>query len=266
MSFLEIWARVGLLILGLMTLLWAASLLLRDSSIVDIFWGLGFVISTWFYFAFTPEGYAGRKWLVSLMATLWGLRLSIYLLYRNWGKGEDYRYQRWRQQAGRAWWWQSYLRVFLLQGLLLWLISSPLLAAQVSPNPRHLTWLDVAGLAVWESGFVFEVVGDWQLARFKANHANRGKLYKSGLWRYTRHPNYFGDALQWWGFYLVAAAASGGWLTVFSPILMTFLLTRVSGVAMLERDLVHSKPGYQEYVANTNAFIPWFPGKKGNHS
>jgi steroid 5-alpha reductase family enzyme len=260
MEFLEAYKAAGALILGLMSAVWLVSLLLRDASIVDIFWGLGFVILAWAYYALTPDGYATRKLLLVALVTTWGLRLSLYILRRNWGKGEDYRYRRWREQAGDKWWWQSYFKVFLLQGLLLWIISAPLLAAQISSTPARLTVLDYLSLAVWGIGFFFEAVGDWQLSRFKANPANKGKLLTGGVWRYTRHPNYFGDAAQWWGYYLIALAAGGGW-TVFSPLLMTFLLVRVSGVRLLERALKESKPGYKEYAERTSAFVPWWPRK-----
>ncbi len=138
-----------------------------------------------------------------------------------------------RQAAGASWWWQSYLKVFVLQGVLMWLISAPLLAAQSGATPR-LTILDGLGALVWAIGFCFEAAGDWQLSRFKADPAHKGQVMNRGLWRYTRHPNYFGDASQWWGFFLIALAA-GGWITVLSPILMTFLLVRVSGKALLEK-------------------------------
>ncbi|HUV91862.1 MAG TPA: DUF1295 domain-containing protein, partial [Anaerolineales bacterium] len=229
---LSIYANAALVILGLMIALWLISLLLKDSSIVDIFWGTGFVITAWFYFFLTPDGFVARKWLIVILTTIWGLRLSIHILLRNWGHGEDYRYQQWRQEAGSNWWWRSFFKVFLLQGALMWIISAPLLAAQSNPNPARLIWLDYLGAILWGIGFFFEAVGDWQLARFRANPDNKGKLLNSGLWYYTRHPNYFGDAAQWWGFYLIAAAAGGYW-TIFSPIIMTLLLRRVSGVTML---------------------------------
>jgi steroid 5-alpha reductase family enzyme len=260
MSFISIFLFAGLFTLGLMTALWLLSLVLKDSSIVDIFWGTGFVILNGFYFVMTPEGFLTRKWLLSALVTLWGLRLSIYILYRNWGKGEDFRYQRWRESAQGQWWWRSFFKVFLLQGFLLWMISTPLLAAQYTSRTATLTWLDYSAIALWSIGFFFEAVGDFQLARFKANPDNRGKLLTSGLWRYTRHPNYFGDATQWWGFYAFSAAAGGYW-TVFSPILMTFLLLRVSGVSMLEKSLKDTKPGYERYVRSTSPFIPWFPNQ-----
>jgi steroid 5-alpha reductase family enzyme len=261
MSFIEIYAIAALVILGFMTAIWLASLILRDSSIVDVFWGTGFVVATWVYFALAADGFSARKWLISLLVTVWGLRLSFYILWRNWGKGEDFRYRKWRAEAGQAWWWQSFLKVFLLQGALLWIISAPLLAAQISATPDRLTPLDFLAIPVWALGFFFEAVGDWQLARFKADPANKGQVLDKGVWRYTRHPNYFGDATQWWAYYLVAAAARGFW-TVFSPLLMTALLLRVSGVALLEKTLTTTRPGYKEYVETTSAFIPWFPKKR----
>lgn len=260
MEFWNIYLSAGLLILGLMILLWAVSLKLRNSSIVDIFWGTGFVVSGWFYYFSTPTGDAGRKLLLIVLATIWGLRLSLYILWRNRGKPEDYRYQKWRQEEGATWWWKSFFRVFVLQGILMWIISTPLLAAQLSSTPAAFTALDILGLLVWLVGFFFEAVGDLQLARFKSDPANRGKLFDRGVWRYTRHPNYFGDSAQWWGYYLIALAG-GGWWSLFSPIVMTFFLLRVSGVALLEKDLKDAKPGYQDYIRKTSAFVPWFPKK-----
>jgi len=252
---------IGLLvILGCMTVLWLVSLYLKNSSIVDIFWGTGFVIANWVYFALSPDGFPLRKWLIGILVTIWGLRLSIYILWRNRGKPEDFRYRKWRQEAGNRWWWQSYFQVFLLQGLLLWIISAPLLVAQYSGLPDRLTVIDAVAVLFWAVGFFFESVGDWQLVRFKGDPANKGKVLDTGVWRYTRHPNYFGDAAQWWGYYLIGACA-GGWWTIFSPVLMTLLLLRVSGVALLEKTL-ETRPGYKEYVERTNAFIPWIPKKK----
>jgi steroid 5-alpha reductase family enzyme len=245
-------------IFGLVTVLWLVSLRLKDASIVDVFWGAGFVVLSWLYFGLTPDGFPLRKWLISIFTTIWGLRLSLRILLRNWGKPEDYRYKKWREEAGEKWWWQSYYRVFLLQGFLLLIISAPLLAAQISPTLDWLTTLDIIAVAVWLVGFFFETVGDWQLDRFKAKEANQGKVLRTGLWRYTRHPNYFGDAVQWWAYYLIAIAAGGYW-TFFSPIIMTELLTRVSGVKLLEETLTETKPGYREYVETTSPFVPWFP-------
>lgn len=258
MVFLQAYAIGALVILGLMAALWLISLALRNSSIVDIFWGAGFVLTNWVYFALTPEGFAGRKLLAAILVTVWGLRLSLYILLRNWGRPEDFRYRRWREENGPRWWWKSFLQVFLLQGLLMWVISAPLLAAQAGVQPGRLTVFDLLAVALWAIGFFFEAVGDLQMARFRANPANKGQVLNRGVWRYTRHPNYFGDATQWWAFYALAAIASGFW-TIFSPILMTGLLLRVSGVALLERTLKETKPGYREYVESTSAFVPWFP-------
>jgi len=260
MSLPAIYGITFLVILGLMILLWLVSLMLKNSSIVDIFWGTGFVISGWVYFALTPDGFWVRKLLLMILTTLWGLRLSLYILYRNWGKAEDFRYQVWRKEAGAAWWWRSFFKVFLLQGVLMWIISAPLLAAQFGSMPGRLTVLDYLGVAVWLIGFFFEAAGDLQLARFKANPSNKGKVMDRGVWRYTRHPNYFGDSAQWWGYYLIAAAG-GGWWTFFSSILMTLFLLRVSGVTLLEKTM-STRPGYKEYIESTSAFVPWFPKKK----
>ena len=260
MTFVTVYLSALAVILGLMALQWLVSLRIKNASIADIFWGAGFVISAWLFFALTPEGFSARKLLLCALVSLWGLRLSIYIFLRNRGKGEDFRYQKWRQENGAAWWWRSFFQVFALQGLLMWLISIPLLAAQWAPAPARLTALDFLGTALWAVGFFFEAVGDAQLSRFRAQPANKGRVLERGVWRYTRHPNYFGDAAQWWGFFLIAAAA-GGWWTVFSPALMTVLLLRVSGVALLEKTL-EAKPGYREYIERTSAFVPLPPRKK----
>ncbi|NMC11534.1 MAG: DUF1295 domain-containing protein [Chloroflexi bacterium] len=260
MAFLAVYLLGLAAIIGAMLLLWLISLLLKNSSIVDIFWGLGFVIVNWIYFTLTPDGFISRKLLIGLLVSLWGLRLSTHIFLRNLGKPEDYRYQKWRKENGSQWWWKSFFQVFLLQGLLLWIISAPLLAAQFTSQPEHLTWSDFVGVIVWLVGFYFEAMGDYQLSQFLSKPENKGKIMNKGVWRYTRHPNYFGDSAQWWGYYLIAASA-GGWWTIFSPIMMTFLLVRVSGVALLEKTM-ETRPGYKEYAEKTSAFIPWFPLKK----
>jgi len=246
-----------LLILACMTLLWLVSLLKKDASIVDIFWGLGFIIVGLFYFNLNPN-HSIRQPLVLTLVVIWGLRLALHILRRNWGRGEDPRYRMWREQAGKSFWWISYFKVFLLQGVVLWIVSWPLLAAQQSTKPLWAI-LDVCGIMLWSIGFFFEAIGDFQLARFKRNPENKGKVMRAGLWAYTRHPNYFGEAVIWWGFYAFALSTTSGWWTIISPLLMTFLLMRVSGVAMLEKSLVVMKPEYKSYIESTNAFFPWFP-------
>ncbi|MCB9437025.1 MAG: DUF1295 domain-containing protein [Anaerolineales bacterium] len=249
-----IWLSGFGLILGLLTLLWLLSLRLKDSSIIDIFWGLGFVVLAVFYNIFATHGYEPRQTLLTTLVAIWGLRLGGYIYWRNHGKGEDPRYQKWRKAAGDAWWWRSYFKVFVLQGVLMNIIAIPLLAAQYY-DADSFNILDALGAVIWLIGFAFEAGGDWQLARFKANPANKGKVLDTGFWRYTRHPNYFGDACQWWGYYAIALAA-GGWWSIFAPALMTLLLMRVSGVTLLEKSLVETKPQYREYIRKTSAFIP----------
>jgi steroid 5-alpha reductase family enzyme len=244
-----------------MTLLWLASLALRNASIVDIFWGFGFVVAALSYFVL-GDGYDGRKLLVLVLVCVWGLRLSGYIGWRNLGHGEDYRYVTMRDRAGPAFWWRSYFQVFLLQGVLLWVISAPLLASMHSEDPDQFAPTDALGTTVWSLGIFFEAVGDFQLARFKADPANKGKVMRTGLWRYTRHPNYFGDATVWWGLWVIAAGTPWGWATVFAPTIMTMLLLRVSGVALLERTITKRRPEYADYIESTSAFVPWFPKRR----
>ncbi len=240
---------------------WFASLWRTDASLVDRYWGAGFALVA----AVTLGlAYAGgwRATLLAAMAVCWGLRLSIYLTWRNWGRGEDYRYQAMRRHYGPKFAWVSLFTVFLFQGALTWFISLPLQTGIAAGGPAEFTVLDAAGIAFWTLGLAFESIGDWQLARFKADPSNAGRVMDRGLWRYTRHPNYFGDAMVWWGIYLVAASTPAGRFTILSPLLMNFLLVRVSGVALLEKKLAKTRAGYRDYVARTNAFLPWFP-KRG---
>jgi steroid 5-alpha reductase family enzyme len=178
---------------------------------------------------------------------------------RNVDKPEDFRYAAWREEYGSSWWWRSYLQVFLLQGFLMWIISVPLVVSMLGAEFAYSAWFVALGFIIWVIGFFFEMIGDRQLKQFKEKSANQKKILTIGVWQYTRHPNYFGEAAQWWGFYLFAVAG-GGWWTIFSPILMTFLLIRVSGVAMLERTM-KERSGYAAYAHKTSAFIPWFPKK-----
>jgi steroid 5-alpha reductase family enzyme len=243
------------IVIILMIGLWLLSLVLRNSGIVDIFWGSGFIIINLIAFYFSQHTW--RHILLTVLVTLWGLRLSIHIYLRSKGKPEDFRYAQWRKENGSHWWWISFFKVFLLQGVLLSIIAAPLLAVQSATNNSSPAGLDYLGIIIWIVGFIFEAGGDYQLSRFKANPSNKGKVLTRGLWRYTRHPNYFGDAVQWWGFFILAGS-SGNWWTVFSPLVMTILLIRVSGVALLEKTM-KSRPGYDEYRYSTNAFFPWPP-------
>lgn len=256
----EFWSIYGgglAILLACMSLLWVASVILENASIVDPFWGTSFVILGWTYFSRTPGGDEARKILLMSLVSLWGLRLTIYLLWRNWGRGEDFRYQAFRHRYGRhRYWWVSFFQTFMFQGVLAWIVSSSLLGAQVGGGALNI--LDFLGVGIWLVGIIFEAGGDWQLARFKADPANQGRLLTTGLWKYTRHPNYFGDAACWWGYGLISLAA-GSPLAAIGAVVMTALIVRVSGVALLEKSLRRDKAGYAAYARRTSAFIPLPP-------
>lgn len=259
MDFLTIYGKGLLIILSFMSAVWLLSLVLKKASIADPFWGLGFVVVAVYYHLSTPE-YSIRKIMVLILVVLWGLRLFGYLLWRSYGQPEDYRYGQFRKEYGaHRYWWVSFFQVFVLQGVLLWLISAPLLSAQYYQG-YQLGLLDGLAGVCFTIGFIFEAGGDYQLVKFKSNMDNKGKVLNTGFWKFTRHPNYFGDACVWWGFALFSIAAGSYW-PVLSSILMTVLLLKVSGVAMLEKTLTTSKPGYSEYIRRTNAFLPWIPRK-----
>jgi steroid 5-alpha reductase family enzyme len=257
MTFFEIYLQGLFIVVAFFTLVWVLSVFIKNASIVDIFWGLGFVLVNGFYF-FTTPGFSTLKIITIVLVTLWGLRLSTHIFLRNLGKPEDYRYQQFRKNYGeKRYWWFSYFQVFLLQGFLVWLISAPLLAISYFAGENQFGIPDILGILIWLVGFTFEAGGDWQLNRFKANPANKGKLLTTGFWKYTRHPNYFGDAVVWWGF-AILSVASGCYLPVLSSVLMTWLIVKVSGVSMLERTMKNTKPGFEDYVKRTSPFIPWF--------
>lgn len=258
--FLHLWLQALAVIMIMMTSLWIVSVIIKNVSIVDLFWGFGFVLAGWFYFLHT-DGFEPRKLILMTMVTVWGLRLSGYLTLRNAGRGEDFRYRQFRQNYGeRRYWWVSFFQTFLLQGVLMWLISAPLLGAQIKAGPGSLGVADYLGMTLWIIGFIFEAGGDFQLARFRADASNKGKVLNTGLWRYTRHPNYFGDTAVWWGYGLISIAA-GSWLAALGSLLMTALIIKVSGVALLEKSLVSAKPQYRDYMEKTSSFFPWFPKK-----
>jgi len=234
---------------------WLLSLLKRDVSLVDSLWSLFFLACGAVYALGAPPDAARTAVVLALLAA-WSVRLSAYLTWRNWGEGEDRRYQALRRRHEPGFAWKSLGIVFLLQALLAVFVSLPLLPALRAAEPLGL--LDAAGIALWCAGMVFEVAGDVQLARFKADPANTGAVLRSGLWRYTRHPNYFGEFCVWWGFYLIACAA-GGWWTLASPLVMTLLLLKVSGVSLLEQDIGERRPAYADYARRTNAFFPGPP-------
>ena len=244
----------ALAILVLMLATWVLSLVLKNASIVDIVWGFGFVLVAWVARA-TADGDSSRQSLLVAMATLWGGRLASYLFWRNHGKGEDFRYRAMRRHYGERFGLISLATVFGLQGLLMWIVSLPLQLGQADATPE-IGFIAYIGVGVWAIGLFFEVIGDAQLAKFKADPQSAGKVMKTGLWRYTRHPNYFGDACVWWGIGLVAAETGRGAFGLIGSLVMTVLLRRVSGVTLLEKSLVKRREGYAEYVATTSPFVP----------
>jgi len=261
MNFFHIYLQAFLVIMMWMSALWLISVMIRNASIVDIFWGFGFVVATLFYFLNTGEANF-RKIIILTLVAIWGLRLSGYLAFRNIGKGEDYRYRDFRKKYGETrYWWVSFFQVFLLQGILMWLISAPLLGAQFFGNNKPINIIDYAGIGIWLTGFIFEAGGDFQLVHFKSDPSNKGKVLDKGFWRYTRHPNYFGDSAVWWGYGLICISA-GGYIPVLGSVLMTAIIIKVSGVALLERSLKDQKPQYKDYIDRTSAFFPWFPKRK----
>jgi len=241
-------------IMCVMVATWLLSLVLKNASIVDIVWGLGFVITSW-VLALTIDGDSTRQILLAVMVGAWGLRLGGYLSKRNIGHGEDWRYKAMRKKKGARFGLISLVTVFGLQGVLMWVVSLPVMFGNSDATPG-VGPLAVIGVMVWAVGLSFEAVGDWQLVQFKKDPNNAGKVMRTGLWSLTRHPNYFGDALLWWGIGIVGAETGSGVIGFIGPVVMTVFLLRVSGVPMLERSLMKRREGYAEYAARTSAFIP----------
>lgn len=242
--------------------LWGLSVRLRDASIVDIFWGPSFALvamATWWHQQ--GLGVESRKALLVMLTTLWAVRLAVYIYWRGRGHGEDPRYAAFRRRAEGNEHLFMLRHVFYKQGLAMWITSIPLQVGQFWLRPTELGVMACLGVAVWTVGFLFETIGDWQLARFKANPANRGQIMQSGLWRYTRHPNYFGDACVWWGLFLIACDHWLGLLTVFAPLRMTNNLVNRTGKKLLEKKMGRERPAYADYVERTSGFFPWPPRK-----
>ena len=238
--------------------LWLVSLRIRDAGIVDIFWGLG-VAGVVDIAAWLGQSGGTRTSAVLFLVNLWGLRLAAHIWARH--KGEDHRYAAMRERFGRNWWWLSLIQVFLLQAILIWFLPAPLVAAVLYAH-MPMGWLDYAGIAVAAVAFLFEALADFQLAAFRSDPASQGKVMDRGLWGWSRHPNYFGEALMWWGYFAIGFAASHQWWLALSPALITYLLLQVSGVPLMEEKIDERRPGYAEYRKRVSAFIPW-PPKKG---
>ncbi|MGQ9800821.1 MAG: DUF1295 domain-containing protein [Candidatus Saccharicenans sp.] len=253
----------ALIIFLYMNLVFILSLIKKNAAIVDVAWGLGFVLVVASHLAreaLLHRTLDYRQLLVAVLVTIWGIRLSWHIYRRNRGKPEDYRYANWRQKWGRTFVLRSYFQIFLLQGFFMFLILMPCLLILRARSGR-LSWLEAVGLLVWLAGFFFEAVADAQLRRFKQNPENRGRIITSGLWKYSRHPNYFGEAVMWWGIFLIALNTPAGWLGIIGPLTITLLLTMVSGVPLLEKKY-RGQPEFEAYRAVTSAFFPLPPRKK----
>jgi len=249
---------LGLIIFCYMSAWFVLSFVKKRNDVADTAWGLGFVLLAWVSF-FVGEAESSRGLLVGLLVSIWGIRLAWHIHRRNKGKTEDYRYAKWREEWGKWFYLRSYGQVYLLQGALLFLIVLPILFINTSAG-QDLGVLDFVGLAVWILGFVFESVGDAQLARFIKDPANKGKLMQSGLWRYTRHPNYFGEVLMWWGLWIIALSVPNGLYGIIGPLTITFLILKVSGIPMLEKKM-EENPEFAEYKKHTSIFFPLPPIK-----
>lgn len=246
---------LGLLAFGFLG--WIFSVIKHNVTLVDSMWSLFFLVAAGIYIYY-GVGLKDRNILLIFLLIIWSIRLSCYLSWRNWKPHEDHRYQAIRNNNEPHFWLKSLYIVFALQVVLAWIVSLPLLGIATSPVP--LTWIDLVGCCLWLFGFLWETIADWQLARFKAKDANKDAVMDKGLWKFSRHPNYFGEFCVWWGFYLIALSA-GAWWSVVGPLLMTLLLLKVSGVALLEKDIGERRPAYADYIRRTNAIFPGVPKK-----
>jgi len=247
------YTTLALILFVYMSLWFVFSLVKKRNDVADVAWGLGFVLLAWVSL-FLSQDFGLRGILVNVLVSIWGLRLAIHIHSRNKGKTEDYRYLAWRKEWGKWFYLRSYFQVYLLQGSLLYLIVFPVLMIH-SRSGSSLGWLDLVGVFVWLFGFYFESVGDAQLARFIKNSDNKGKLMQTGLWAYTRHPNYFGEVTQWWGIWLIALSIPNGWMSIIGPITITFLILKVSGIPLLEKKMAEN-PDFAAYKKSVSLFFP----------
>jgi steroid 5-alpha reductase family enzyme len=241
-----------------MSLWFVVSLIKKRNDVADVAWGLGFVLITWVSFVLSDDS-GVRGLLVGILVSIWGLRLALHIHARNKGKAEDYRYLAWRKEWGKWFYTRSYLQVYLLQGLLLFLIALPIMAINKN-NGLSFNWLDVFGVIIWIFGFYFEALGDAQLAHFVKNPANKDKIMQNGLWAYTRHPNYFGEVTLWWGIFIVSLGSAHSIYTIIGPLTITILILFVSGIPLLEKKYA-KRPDFEEYKKRTSVFFP-LPTKK----
>lgn len=259
---MNLFLLAAIVLLLFMSLIFCLAMARKDNSIVDIAYGPAFLLASWSAYLAAGSGHARQLLLLSLL-TLWGLRLAAHIALRKRGEaGEDFRYQPWRHAWGKSFVWRSFLQIFMLQGAVVLLVALPVLLVIQRPG-GPLSLLDLSGSLLWLLGFSFEAVGDWQLLRFKANPANKGRIIQHGLWRYTRHPNYFGETTLWWGIFLIGLGAGHGTVGIISPLLISFLLLKVSGIPLLEAKYA-ANPEFESYKTRTSVFIPWWPRERRN--
>jgi len=258
MKLVNTFLSAALIVFLYMTALYLLALRRKDNSIADVAWGSGFILVAWFTFILYGS-FTLRQLTACLLVLIWGLRLSVRIYLRNRGKGEDARYRKWREEWGKSFIIRSYLQIFLLQGGILLLNITPVLFINTyaAGNPGLM---DLLGVFLWVMGFCFESLADWQLDRFIKNPDNRGKIMDQGLWRYSRHPNYFGEVTMWWGIYILALSVPWGWASIIGPLTISYIILFVSGVPMTER-FMEDNPAFADYKRRTSAFIPWFSGK-----
>ncbi len=254
----ELFIQVAVAVFIYFLIFFLVAQVIKNNSIVDMGWGAGFIVVT-LVALFSQGTYTERSLLVAALVFIWGGRLSYHIVRRNWGKPEDFRYAKWRKEWGRWLVPRAFFQVFMLQGALMLVIAYPIILINANSTPG-LRFLDFLGLLVWLTGFYFEAVGDKQLAQFKQDPANKGHIIKTGLWKYSRHPNYFGEATMWWGIFILALSVPQGWTGIISPLTITGMLLFVSGVPMLEKKYQDNKE-FQAYARVTSKFFPWFPKK-----
>lgn len=253
---LQVFLLSALTIFVYMTLFFLLAQALKDNGIVDIGWGIGFIVLST-VLAFTGIEITQRQFLLYILIFLWGFRLSFHIFLRNNGKPEDFRYANWRKEWGKFVVIRAFLQVFMLQGFFIFIIALPIIITKLS-SPESLGIIEIVGAAIWLVGFYFEAMGDYELLKFKKDPKNKGQIITTGLWKYTRHPNYFGECVMWWGIFIVSIPSDYVWISMISPIVITWLLTRVSGVPMLEEKYKGNKQ-FEDYAKKTNAFVPWLP-------
>ncbi|HAS80858.1 MAG: hypothetical protein UR25_C0004G0047 [Candidatus Nomurabacteria bacterium GW2011_GWE1_32_28] len=250
---------LGIILFFYMSIWFIISIFRKRNDVADVAWGFGFILLSWASYLISIN-FNLKGLLVGFLVSIWGLRLAWHIYFRNKGKTEDYRYIVWRKEWGKWFYLRSYFQVYILQGIFLFLIVLPVLIINKSAG-QGIGIIEIVGVLVWIVGFFFETVGDAQLSRFIKNPENKGKIMQSGLWQYTRHPNYFGEVTGWWGIWLIAFSVPFGWLSVIGPLTITILILKVSGISLLEKKM-EENPDFIEYKKRTSIFIPLPSNKK----